>query len=228
MRARCASLLIFLSLARAAAGGVQSAQDRAWYERFVDGIASAVYGFAWPTATYQRVELERISPVAGGADVTFRLHGASAWASGDLWLQVVMQIRDGQVKDFKWGENNGFWPPGATSGAILDALNSAMQETKTGRATPAASSAVAVVCFNNTSKGELNYHVTVGKGSKQPFSLAAGRASMMTVPAPAETFVVSFDDSFAPGITEKTMAFNAPRLAQTPSTCSDELFLDFL
>ena len=79
-----AIVIAFLVVAGTSSLSAQPAADRAWYERLVDGVAGLAYNIAWPTATYERVTFGSLRPVSGGADVTFRLHGKSAFAEGDF------------------------------------------------------------------------------------------------------------------------------------------------
>jgi hypothetical protein len=82
--------------------------DRPAYRRLADGMASVVYLVAWPTATYKRIELNDVDVTSDGAIVTFRLHGASAFADGDLWVDVRLHMRSsGEVTRLEWGDYNG-------------------------------------------------------------------------------------------------------------------------
>ena len=225
--------ILLAGLAAPMSAFAQRAPDeRAWYERFVDGIASLVYGYAWPTATYQRVEIDSITPRPNGADLVFKLHGKSAWAEGDLWLQVIMQVRDGEIVGFNWGERNGLWPPGLLSKALIAALNDMLKPPKNSSAgAPAppvrpSASPVAVACFSNPTAQALKYTVRIGDWTDN-VTLEPGKTSMTWAATPAQGFVVTFDNSFADGYTETALRFTAAIRETRQTSCDDSLIFDF-
>lgn len=235
-RAAATAVAIGIVLAGVAAPLSAAAQGtpdvHAWYERFVDGIAGLVYGYAWPTATYQRVELDSVSPRPNGADVVFRLHGKSAWADGDLWLQFIMHVRNGEVAGYRWGEHNGVWPPGLLSETMLAALNDMLKSSAHPPGSPPAPperlsvSPVAVACFSNPTTQTLRYKVGIGDWTDN-VTLEPGRTNMTWARTPAPSLVVTFDDGFADGYSETTLRFTAAQRTPRPTSCDDSLVFDF-
>ncbi len=98
-------------------------RDTSWYREFVDAIGETLYTFAWPTATYKRVSFEGVSRVYGGANIKIKLHGISNWDDSSLWTEVILEVRDGELKDLKWGRNNAILAqPGESMRALGQAL----------------------------------------------------------------------------------------------------------
>jgi hypothetical protein len=219
----------------AAPAWAQTGSEKRWYERFVDGVAGFVYNVAWPTATYRSVELGSVEFVPGGADVSFRLHGKSAFAEGDLWLDVVMMVRSGAIEDLKWGRHNGFFPPGLTTATMLEVINEALKSAP--RSTPAAAPSVApapaatravsVTCIGNPTAGKVHFALRRGQDSA-PFSLEAGQTMIFTAAPADRNFEVTFDNSYADGYQAGTLQFRADVRLVKPETCSDELRLVFV
>ena len=90
-----------------------------FYQNFVNGVASTIYAAAWPTASYRSAALSGISPRSNGADIAVRLYGISAFDQSSLWTDVVIQVRNGAIKDISWGSNNAFLArPGETLTAM--------------------------------------------------------------------------------------------------------------
>jgi hypothetical protein len=214
----------------ATAASAQSATDRAWYARFVDGVAALTYNIAWPTATYRDVEVSTVTPAEGGADVAFRLHGKSAFADGDLWLDVIMHVRDGRVAGLDWGENNGFFPPGLTTSAVLEGLNSAMKQANApsaGDAAPASTPAVAVACVTNTTNGDVPFTLQRGADTSS-FKLGPGQAMIFSAGPSDRHFQITFDNSYADGYQAGSLSFNAAVRSPRPESCDDDLTFVFL
>jgi hypothetical protein len=205
----------------------QTAPSRAWYERLVDGVAAVVYNVAWPTATYERVTFRSLNPAANGADVAFRLHGKSLFADGDLWLDVIMQVRGGEITGLKWGDNNGFVPPGLTTGAMLEAINEMTKPSPARSPESAASSGVAVVCIGNTTNATVNFKLKRGQGAAN-FSLGEGQTMIFTAPIEDRSFEVTFDNRFTEGYQPGALRFTAGIRSPRPDSCTDDLKLVFM
>lgn len=109
------------------------ASSDSYLEAFIDRVASSVYSMAWPTATYRSVNLNAITERSNGSlDIAFRLYGISALDNSGLWTDVVLNVKDGAVRDIKWGKNNAIvMPPGATAtlvGEFLAELSAELQK----------------------------------------------------------------------------------------------------
>jgi hypothetical protein len=117
-----------LLLAGPFARPAQADDDRSVYREFVDGIGETVFFFAWPTAQYERVSFQGFRDASGGADVLFRVHGRSAFSDGPLWVDVVLELRNGEVRDLRFGNHNALL---AAPGETMRALGEALQELTT-------------------------------------------------------------------------------------------------
>jgi tetratricopeptide (TPR) repeat protein len=99
------------------------AQSDDSYKDFIDGVGEMLYFLAWPSAAYESVSFGGVSAAYGGADVKVMLHGKSFFSEEPLWTEVVVQFRDGKVRDVKWGRNNArLAQPGSTVTALGEAL----------------------------------------------------------------------------------------------------------
>jgi hypothetical protein len=117
------SFIFCIALVPSLASASQSSSD---YRSFVDEIASTVFRFAWPTATYESVSFDGVRETSSGVEISFRLHGRSAfWGHGPLWTDVIIEISGGQITDLRWGENNAIL---AQPGETMKALGQALEE----------------------------------------------------------------------------------------------------
>ena len=90
---------------------------------FADSVGEFIFALAWPTATYERVSFGSVEETDAGMDVSFRLHGKSAFGGGSLWVEVVLQIENGKITDLRWGRHNGILAaPGETIKVMSEAL----------------------------------------------------------------------------------------------------------
>lgn len=112
--------------------------SRESYKSFADAVGESLYFLAWPTAEYQRVSFGGVSFTSNGADVSFRLHGKSGFDGGHLWVDVVVEIRNGEITNLRWGDNNAILAqPGSTMkamGEILAELNEEYSQSQGGGA----------------------------------------------------------------------------------------------
>lgn len=98
----------------------------------VESIAALTYAAAWPTATYTGASIKSVDPVIGGYDIRVKLSGKSAWSDGDLWLELVFQVRRGGLDDVKVKRHNAILsPPFATTQALGQLLADLANETTT-------------------------------------------------------------------------------------------------
>lgn len=73
---------------------------------YVNSVGKLIYNLAWPTATYRDVSIGSFQLQPGGFDVGIRLNGISAFDNDALWLELVLQVRNGAFYDMKLGRNN--------------------------------------------------------------------------------------------------------------------------
>jgi hypothetical protein len=93
------------------------------YEKIADAVGKTLYFLAWPTAEYERATLGGVSFATGGADVSFRLQGKSGFSGDHLWVDVVLEIRNSEITNIRWGDNNAILAqPGTTIKAMGEAL----------------------------------------------------------------------------------------------------------
>lgn len=128
----------------AATSPLPAAQEgEGFYRGFVDAVGETIFALAWPTAEYERVAFGSVTFGADGAQVSFRLHGKSAWDDGPLWVEVMIDVRDGRITDLRWGRHNALLAePGETIGLLSQALEELTAELarSQGSAAPSAGS----------------------------------------------------------------------------------------
>jgi uncharacterized membrane protein len=104
-------------------GGLWGQDSASGFKDFVDSVGKSLYFLAWPTATYEGVDLVGIAPNGDAVDITVHLYGKSAFSDGPLWVDTVVEIRNGQITDLRWGRNNAILAaPGSTIKAMAEAL----------------------------------------------------------------------------------------------------------
>ncbi len=219
-----------------ACGGAwaQSDSDDSDWRKFVDSIGKILYFDAWPTATYQSVSFGNVAVVPGGVDVSFVLHGISAFDNGPLWTEVVLEMRNGKITNIRWGRNNAVLAaPGSTMKALgqaLDELNKQYQQQQ-GTPAPAAGGmpipSLSAICLANPTDDSITYTLTVD-GAKQDHTLAPKTFLVSTSNSAAADFVLDYDDSFADGYQGRTIHVAGTPRAQAPTTCDDDLEYDFV
>ena len=113
-------LLLWLTAGPASAAAQRTEREA---RGFVESIASVVYHTAWPTATYEGLSFGAPSRVGRGYDVPIRLYGRSGFGGGRLWMELVLELRDGRLSGLHVRRHNAVLaPPFATAAAIGDAL----------------------------------------------------------------------------------------------------------
>ena len=122
------SVLIFFICAFIPIPG-KARDQREETKSLVESIAGVVYAAAWPTATYENFSIKSIDPVANGYDVLVKLSGKSGWNDGDLWLVIVFNLRNGELKDVSVVNHNALLsPPFATTKAIGELIADLAEE----------------------------------------------------------------------------------------------------
>lgn len=95
----------------------------------VHGVASMVYGLAWPTATYKTYKVKSFHRVRRGYDVTVRLSGTSYFSNDSLWVDLVIEFRDGEPSGTRVINHNAILvEPFETSRALAQALDEIVRE----------------------------------------------------------------------------------------------------
>lgn len=225
-----AALLVLVCACGAA--WAQSDSDESDWRKFVDSVGKAVYFDAWPTATYQSVSFGNLTNIPGGVDVSFVVHGISAFDGGPLWTEVVLEMRNGKITDIRWGRNNAVLAaPGSTMkalGAALDELNKEYDQehpapTPGGMPLPGFSA----VCIANPTSETLSYTLQFD-GDKQDHTLKPGTFLINTSTTPSADFTLSFHDSFEDGYTDRTIHLTGTPRVDSPTTCDDDLRYDFV
>lgn len=118
-------------LFRSSYAGEVSEREEAWYRQFVNGIGELLYGFAWPTAHYKNLSFHGFHKVESGVEIKLKLNGTSAWDDSALWVELIILVNNGEVKDIHWGKHNAILAaPGATIETLRDALVSLNEESR--------------------------------------------------------------------------------------------------
>lgn len=109
-------------------------RERSWYKDFVDGIGGTLYYLSWPTATYKGASFEGVSNVYNGVDIKIKLNGISSFDDSSLWTEVIVNVRNGEVRDISWGRNNAILAqPGEAIkalGVVISELNKEYSRSK--------------------------------------------------------------------------------------------------
>jgi hypothetical protein len=117
-------LVLCLSLLACTTSSAQDQQEHRLHD-FVDSAGELIYFLAWPTATYEGVKFDGVQRAPGGFDVQATVYGRSGIDDSSLWTQVILEIRDGQVSNLRWGRNDAvLFQPGQS----MSMLGSALQE----------------------------------------------------------------------------------------------------
>src|ERR1700722_5036310 len=224
-------MVVALIIASFLCGGLVSAQsgDEAWYKRFINSIGKMMFFYAWPTDTYDYMEFGNIDWKKSGADVSVVLHGTS-WLEGKTWTEVVVEIRNGQVTNMRFGRYGGaLWAPGTVMDKAIQALNDEYKRQQAlaapQPAAPAAPSAtLAILCLNNPTSGPIVYSLpSEGFAAK---ALAPGETWMFSHGGPAD-FTVSFAGMRNSSV-RKTVRVRGSMQASKPSSCSANMIYEFV
>ncbi|MES1240630.1 MAG: DUF1036 domain-containing protein [Acidobacteriota bacterium] len=150
-RRKLSASVLLLALVGLLAGAPRlRADDDSSYRGFVNSVAKSLYFLAWPTATYESVEFGDVDFVSSGADVSFRLHGKSAFDDGPLWVDVVIEVRNGDITDLRWGRNNAILAqPGSTIKYMAQELARINSEHPSGQTLSSSSAAGFGYVFTN-------------------------------------------------------------------------------
>jgi hypothetical protein len=204
------TVLLPTSLKAATAG------DKGSVESFIDSIAEMTYAAAWPSATFKGVSIKGTELVSDGYDVAVRLTGESAFG-GDLWLDLVFEIRNGGLHDMRIGGHNAILvPPFETTKALgafieemIDDYNGQTRQHVTTKRLPATTGRVGAVCIMNSTDYTLSYSYRWGEeGVWNSESIDAHYNSWYWWRYDSERqispkFYIRFDDNLASGVTER-------------------------
>ncbi|HEV7590338.1 MAG TPA: hypothetical protein VGO40_19665 [Longimicrobium sp.] len=121
-------IAVLVALAWLAIGSAPLSAQRSEREArgIVSSIAGTIYNLAWPTAEYQDLTLGEVQRIDNGWDVPIVLYGRSAFGGGMLWLELVVELRNGSLHDIRLGRDNHILAPPfatlATTAAIVAAI----------------------------------------------------------------------------------------------------------
>lgn len=228
----CLLLLVLAVCCRANAQG----DDRDSITSFVNSVAKTVYGLAWPTATYSKVALNDFTFVPGGCDITVKLSGISAFDDSDLWVRMVIMVRNGKVTDFKVRDHNAIIaPPFQTTKyaaqAVADMAAEYDRQHKQGRDVPPPPTphqenlqTVEAACITNATPYTIGFQFRLGDGSWTTAKVEPNASYRMWWPytasgQTAQQLSFRYDDDPAPGYTERIYDLDGVPAAQ-PVVCS--------
>ncbi|WP_430408779.1 PDZ domain-containing protein [Kordia sp.] len=120
---------------------------------FIGSIASLVYGFAWPTATFERWDINDVSRLSNGLDLKVKFTGKSILGH-KLWVVMKFEFRNGSFHDIKVSNHNAvFVEPFALTGALTELMADLLSENSS-------SSSYSNNSYTNTEKEVLPYYST--------------------------------------------------------------------
>jgi hypothetical protein len=207
------------------------AQDESQIQRFVNDVGKTLYFFAWPSAKYEGVRFNGLSGAPNGFDARLTLVGKSALDGESLWTELVLEVRNGQVSNVRWGKNNAIaFKPGesiSAFGEFIGELNKQYARSNSGVGpAPAAALGLTALCLNNPTKGPVAYRLE-WSGKADARTLQPGQAWIYWASQASPAFTIAFDNNFADGYTERRMRLvGTPRNAQ-PSGCDEVMAYDF-
>jgi len=211
--------LVLTSFLFAGIASAQSGSDQSWYRTFINSVGKTLFFCAWPTDTFDHLELSDIQLRSDGADVTVRLFGKS-WLEGKLWTDVVVEIRGGEVKNLRWGRYDALIPPGTTLSKTkewLDKLNDDYKRQQNMQP-------VAVLCLNNSTAGPIVYSLPSEGISSQ--TLAPGQTWMFWHGG-SPNFTVSFRETAYLG-PQKSVLVKGVLQASKPASCDVGMIYNFV
>lgn len=177
-----------------------SDEDISWIKQFVNGIGEMLYFSAWPTATYKGVSFEGLSREYGGLNIKIKLHGISSFDDSSLWTEVILVMREGEIRDIKWGKNNAIlFQPGETMivlGELLVEINKEYNRTKQ-RESP--SELYYIACIINKVNGKVNYQYRWGNEADWTSNSLDENTSYWHGSKANQKFFVKFDNSYSDG-----------------------------
>lgn len=164
--------LLMVALPQAAWSG---GDDEGGFTSFINGIGEMLYFLAWPTADYDRVSISDVSAIAGGAEISVRLHGTSAFSGDHLWTDLVIVIRNGEVKDLRWGRHNAILAePGSTITAWGEILADLSEEYSSSRGNSQGRSSSSTGTYGSGSGGRLPSSVQAQASATERYMRSQG------------------------------------------------------
>jgi hypothetical protein len=205
---------------------------------FVQSIAQTVYKAAWPTATYKAFTIDSIHPAPSGLDIGVKLSGLSHWDGSDLWVTLVIEVRNGAYHGVRVQDHNGLVPPFFTTGTLAEAAAQMTKAYAAQHAQPAAPPVVtpapagtakttaqwaAAVCLANTTSGDLAFDYKWGNSAWQQAKVSSGHQLAIwwpyaDGPRTSPQLSIRYDDSFADGYTERDYDLDRTQAA-LPVSC---------
>ena len=96
----------------------------------VRALAGTLFTFAWPTAEYDTLSFGHLHQVDHGFSVPIVLHGISAFSGGPLWVELVVELRNGEVTDIRVGNNNAIIAPPFSAVSDMLSLYPALRDRR--------------------------------------------------------------------------------------------------
>ena len=205
---------------------------------FVEALAQSTYKLAWPTATYKSWALRGVERATGGLNIRVRLSGLSAFDNGDLWLDLMFQMRNGALADLFVERHNAILAePFSTSKEIVKILKGvaddyARQSAARAAATaaPPASGLVEGACLTNPTTIPIRFSYRWGTGEWTNVDLPSNREQWFSYPivsgAASPKLEIRFDNSLAEGYTAREYALPSSQ-TRLPIRCTDVTRYDF-
>lgn len=209
---------------------------------FVDSVGSSLYFLAWPTATYRGVTYDGATKRPNGVDLQITLYGRSAFDDSSLWVELVLQVRNGSVSGIRWGRHNAILArPGETMIALGETLDQLSREYQRSNATrdiestplvppppratvpqppPSAPVSYTAICLANPTDGSMAYTMP-WSGQREERTLKPKEARMYWDVRPGAEFTVTFDNSYGDGYTPGTVVLSGKLLQAAPEACAD-------
>ena len=221
------AVALAVALAVGAGRAHADVDDQPWYERWYEtsrtALGKALFAAAWPTAEYQGISYQGLTPArGGGVDLTLRVWGHS-WLEGQIWTDVIISFRDRTISDLKFGRHSDvFFPPGTTLNAALQVLRDQLRGSES-----SPQPIWATVCIRNSASIAINYEIAWGDRSETR-TLPAGSALIYRAPGGEQSFRVSLDITLGDDrYVGRTFAVPATMWRGEATTCEDSFTYRF-
>jgi hypothetical protein len=240
VRAAVTVLVVLFVLISSVRGAWAQSTDQKEAQSFVSSLAEITYAAAWPTATYKTWRLRGVERVVGGLDIGVRLSGISAFDNGELWLDLVFQLRNGSLYDFLIVDHNAILAqPFSTIDGVLRRLKAAADEHAKNSAArapsrppaPSADRSGEGLCLHNPTVIAVKFSYRWGASEWTAGELPTRTEQWFSYPLQsagqaAPAFEVRFDNNLAEGYTNTQYTLKSSP-ARLPLGCRDVFRYDF-